>query len=78
MRCGKASAATTLTVCLIHTLDQPTLSPIPLYWLLLSDIVFGIGAAIALATIIEFVMAQSPHSMRPVVKSKARSPVWSL
>ena len=41
--------------------------PIPLYWLLLSDIVYGIGAAIALATLIEFVMAQSPNSMRGVM-----------
>ena len=41
--------------------------PIPLYWLLLSDIVFGIGAAIVLVTIIEFVLAQSPHSMRGVM-----------
>ena len=41
--------------------------PIPLYWLLLSDIVYGIGAAIALATLIEFVLAQSPNSMRGIM-----------
>ena len=41
--------------------------PIPLYWLLLSDIVFGIGAAIVIVTIIEFILAQSPNSMRGVM-----------
>ena len=41
--------------------------PIPLYWLILSDIVHGIGAAIALATLIEFILAQSPNSMRGVM-----------
>ena len=41
--------------------------PIPLYWLILADIVFGIGAAIVLVTIIEFVLAQSPNSMRGVM-----------
>ena len=41
--------------------------PVPLYWLLLSDIVFGIGAAIVLVTTIEFVLAQSPNSMRGVM-----------
>ena len=41
--------------------------PIPLYWLLVSDIVFGIGAAIVMVTIIEFILAQSPNSMRGVM-----------
>ena len=41
--------------------------PIPLYWLLLSDIMYGIGAAIVIVTIIEFVLAQSPNSMRGVM-----------
>ena len=41
--------------------------PIPLYWLILSDIIYGIGAAIVLVTTIEFVQAQSPNSMRGVM-----------
>ena len=58
------------THCMFDTYSESANTlPIPLYWLLLSDIVFGIGAAIALATIIEFVMAQSPHSMRGVMMS---------
>ena len=41
--------------------------PIPVYWLILANIVHGIGAAIVLVTIIEFVQAQSPNSMRGVM-----------
>ena len=41
--------------------------PIPLYWLLLSDIVYGIGAVIVIVTLIEFILAQSPNSMRGVM-----------
>ena len=56
--------------------------PIPLYWLLLSDIVFGIGAAIAIVTIIEFVLAQSPivsrvRSSRVPIKQRT-NPVPAL
>ena len=56
------------THCMFDTYSESANTlPIPLYWLLLSDIVYGIGAAIALATLIEFVMAQSPNSMRGVM-----------
>ena len=41
--------------------------PIPLYWLILADIVYGIGAVIVLLTLIEFILAQSPNSMRGVM-----------
>ena len=41
--------------------------PIPLYWLLLSDIVYGVGAVIVIVTLIEFILAQSPNSMRGVM-----------
>ena len=43
------------THCMFDTYSESANTlPIPLYWLLLSDIVFGIGAAIVIVTIIEF------------------------
>ena len=41
--------------------------PIPLYWLILADAMNAIGAAIFIVTIIEFILAQSPNSMRGVM-----------
>ena len=38
--------------------------PIPLYWPLISDITFGVGAVIVVCSFIEFVMAQTPNRMR--------------
>ena len=56
------------THCMFDTYTESANTlPIPLYWLLLSDIMFGIGAAIVIVTIIEFVLAQSPNSMRGVM-----------
>ena len=56
------------THCMFDTYSESANTlPIPLYWLLVSDIVFGIGAAIVIVTIIEFVLAQSPNSMRGVM-----------
>ena len=56
------------THCMFDTYSESANTlPIPLYWLLVSDIVYGIGAAIALVTLIEFVLAQSPNSMRGVM-----------
>ena len=57
------------THCMFDTYSHGSANtlPVPLYWLLLSDIVFGIGAAIVLVTTIEFVLAQSPNNMRGVM-----------
>ena len=56
------------THCMFDTYSESANTlPIPLYWLLLSDIVFGIGVAIVMVTIIEFILAQSPNSMRGVM-----------
>ena len=56
------------THCMFDTnFTQTNTLPIPLYWLILSDIVFGIGAAIISVNLIVFVLAQSPKSMRGVI-----------
>ena len=38
--------------------------PIPLYWLLISDLVVGVGAVIVVCSVTEFIMAQTPNRMR--------------
>ena len=45
---------------------NPTL-PIPFYWLILADAMNGIGAVIVNFTLVEFILAQSPNSMRGVM-----------
>ena len=49
-----------------YSAEHITIS-IPLYWLILSDIVFGVGGAIISVNLIVFVLAQSPQSMRGVM-----------
>ena len=41
--------------------------PIPLYWLLISDTVFGVGHTLVICSSLEFIMAQSPNRMRGVM-----------
>ena len=45
--------------------------PIPLYWLLISDFVAGVGQVIVLCSSLEFIMAQSPNTMRGVMMGLA-------
>ena len=44
---------------------------IPLYWILISNIVFGVGHTLAMCTTMEFFMAQSPNRMRGVMMGVA-------
>ena len=44
---------------------------IPLYWLLIPTIVSGVGQTIILCSSLEFIMAQSPNSMRGVMMGLA-------
>ena len=56
------------THCMFDTYSESANTlPIPLYWLLLSDIVYGIGAVIVIVSLTELVLAQSPNSMRGVM-----------
>ena len=56
------------THCMFDTYSESANTlPIPLYWLLLSDIVFGIGTAIVIVSLTELILAQSPNSMRGVM-----------
>ena len=45
--------------------------PIPLYWLLISDTVTGVGELLVICSSIEFIMAQSPKRMRGVMMGVA-------
>ena len=45
--------------------------PIPLYWQLISDFVAGVGQVIVLCSSLEFIMAQSPNTMRGVMMGLA-------
>ena len=49
-----------------YSAEHITIS-IPLYWLILSDIMFGVGGAIISVNLIVFFLAQSPQSMRGVM-----------
>ena len=49
-----------------HELATNTL-PIPFYWVLVSDVVNGIGAVLIVCSIAEFLMAQTPNRMRGVM-----------
>ena len=40
---------------------------IPLYWLLIMDIINGVGGTLVVCTSIEFIMAQTPNRMRGVM-----------
>ena len=41
--------------------------PIPLYWVLIIDLVNGVGVALVLCSLFEFVIAQSPNRMRGIM-----------
>ena len=45
--------------------------PIPLYWLLISDTVTGVGHTLATCSSLEFIMAQSPNKLRGVMMGVA-------
>ena len=54
------------TQCMFDTQHPGSNStlPIPLYWPLISDFTFGVGVVLASCSAIEFVMAQTPNTMR--------------
>ena len=41
--------------------------PIPLYWVLIIDLVNGVGISLVLCSLFEFVIAQSPNRMRGIM-----------
>ena len=51
-------------------LDDHTITgtiPIPLYWVLIIDLVNGVGISLVLCSLFEFVIAQSPNRMRGIM-----------
>ena len=56
------------THCMFDTNTESTDSlPIPLYWLLIMDVVGGVGLLLVACTSFEFLMPQTPNRMRGVM-----------
>ena len=56
------------THCMLDTNTGSTDTfPIPIYWLLISDFVYGVGCTVLTCSTSEFVMAQTPNKMRGVM-----------
>ena len=55
-----------ITQCMF-TADPESALPIPFYWVLVSDVLNGIGALLIVCSIAEFLMAQTPNRMRGVM-----------
>ena len=49
-----------------YGMDTPTI-PIPLYWVLIIDLVNGVGVVLISCFVFEFVIAQSPNRMRGIL-----------
>ena len=60
------------THCMLDTNTGSTDTlPIPLYWLLISGIVYGVGVTVITCSSAEFIMAQTPNRMRGVMTGLA-------
>ena len=46
--------------------DYSNTLPIPVYWVLISDILYGVAVTLVVCSTLEFVLAQSPNKMRGV------------
>ena len=53
--------------CTFHDMATTGTIPIPLYWVLIIELVNGVGAAMTVCSLFEFVMAQTPNRMRGVM-----------
>ena len=47
-------------------LEYSNTLPIPIYWVLISDILYGVAVTLVVCSTLEFVLAQSPNKMRGV------------
>ena len=47
--------------------DYSNTLPIPIYWVLISDILYGVAVTLVVCSTLEFVLAQSPNRMRGVL-----------
>ena len=53
--------------CIFNDLTESGTNDIPLYWVLIIDLVNGVGVALVACSLYEFVIAQSPNRMRGIV-----------
>ena len=53
--------------CMFKDHNSTNTIPVPFYWLILSDLIIGIGTAGLFCCSIEFIMAQTPNRMRGVM-----------
>ena len=53
--------------CIFNDLTVTGTIPIPLYWVLIIDLVNGVGVALVLCSLFEFVIAQTPNRMRGIM-----------
>ena len=53
--------------CILDNKAATGTIPIPLYWVLIVEFVYGVGVVITLCSLFEFVMAQTPNRMRGIM-----------
>ena len=53
--------------CIFNDLTESGTIDIPLYWVLIIDLVNGVGVALVACSLYEFVIAQSPNRMRGIM-----------
>ena len=53
--------------CMFDTSTGSIPIPIPVYWVMISDTVYGVGFTLVLCSLFEFIMAQTPNTMRGIM-----------